>query len=74
MNKSARDAALRLIDSLGMPRGTVNAMTVSGADGPAIRLLVNQDAMWRLGDVPASIDGYHVSVEQRGEVTPQFRS
>jgi hypothetical protein len=74
MNMSARDAALRLIDSLDMPLGTVNATTVPSADGPTIRLLVNPDAMWRLHDVPASIEGYHVSVEQRGEVRPQLRT
>ena len=70
MKLTVREAALKLVSSLGLPPGVVNAATSVDSSGPLIKLVVGPSANLTPNQVPSSIEGYRVKVERRGELFP----
>lgn len=70
--KSIRQAAIHLLESIDLPKGAVNAMPMSTAAKPYIKLLVDPCYMQRVAAIPRRVDGFPVKIEARGTVSPLF--
>lgn len=70
--KGIREAAIHLLASIDLPAGAANAMPISAASKPYIKLLVDPGYMQRIETIPKKIDGFPVEVEMRGAVFTLF--
>lgn len=69
---SIREAAIHLLESIDLPKGAANAMPISTAPKPYIKLLVDPSYMQRAASIPKRVDGFRVEVESRGSVFPMW--
>jgi hypothetical protein len=69
MSLTLDQAAAELLRTINAPAGAVNTVGAVEKRKKIIRVLVDPNYWYRLGEVPKTFSGYGVKVERRGDIS-----